>query len=163
MTEIRNSILAGIAFGFLFGIYLAFRLGIYYALIYGPISGLLFGSALYFFVTSKMFEKRTQIQIAEGEKIIHSDRANHFVQGKAVGGKLYLLSDRIQFQSFQSHKQIISLKQIEKINFYNTLELIPNGLAVATLDGQTEKFAVNDRQNWKKQIEKLMENISESK
>jgi hypothetical protein len=157
MIEIRNSILAGLAFGLLFGIFLAVKFTTDYALIAGPISGLAFGLALYFFVTSKIVKRQTTIQTVNGETIIHSGGANHFVGAEAVGGKLYLLSDKLQFKShginIQNHEQEIDLNQIKEIGFYNTLGLIPNGMSVTTMDGETEKFVVNGRRIWKKRIE----------
>lgn len=159
MTEIRNSILAGLAFGLLMGLFFAVLFGTHYALIAGPISGLAFGTLLYLFVTSKTVNKQTQIENLDGKPIVRSGSANQFINGIAVGGKLYLLTDRLQFQSHgfnaQDHGQIIDLKQINVVSFYNTLGLIPNGLAVTTFGGQTEKFVVNGRRLWKEEIEKL--------
>jgi hypothetical protein len=159
MTEIRNSILAGLAFGLLFGLFLAVRFDASYAIIAGPISGLAFGTILYFFVTSKTVKRQTQIENHEGKPVIHSGGANHFINGEAVGGKLYLLTDKLQFQShgfnIQNHGQIIEIEQIKDVGFYNTLGLIPNGLSITTLGGQTEKFVVNNRRLWKEEIEKL--------
>ena len=159
MTEIKNSILVGLAFGLLLGLFFAVRFDTHYALIAGPISGLAFGAALYFFVTSKTVKKQTQIENLEGKPIVRSGGANHFINSEAVGGKLYLLKDKLQFQShgfnIQNHGQIIDLEQIKEVSFYNTLGLIPNGLAITTLDGQTEKFIVGGRRLWKKGIEKL--------
>jgi hypothetical protein len=160
MTEIKNSVLAGLAFALLFGLFLAVRVDSHFALIAGPISGLVFGTALYFFVTSKTVKNQTQIKNLDGNPILHSGGANHFVKHEAVGGKLYLLTDKLQFQShgfnIQNHGQIIDLRQIKEVNFYNTLGLVPNGLAVTTLDGQIEKFVVSNRRLWKEKIEKLI-------
>ena len=157
MTEIRNSVLAGIAFGLLFGIFLAIRFDPFYALIAGPLCGLAFGLAMYFFVTSKTVKKQTQIQMAEGEVIVHLGSANHFLNGEAVGGKLYLLNDKLQFQSHgfnrQNHRLVIKLNQIQKISFFKSLGLIPNGIAISTTAGRTEKFVVNNRRLWKNKIE----------
>jgi hypothetical protein len=157
--EIRNSILAGIAFGLLFGLFLAVPFEIKYALIAGPISGLAFGLAMYFFVTSKTVMQQTQIKNIDGEPIIHSGGANHFKNVEAVGGKLYLLKDKLQFQShnfnIQNHGLIIDLNQIKEVSFYNTLGLIPNGLLIKKNNGQIEKFVVNGRRIWKEEIEKL--------
>src|SRR5690606_33904382 len=162
MTEIKNSILAGLAFGLLFGIFLAVRFNTNYAFIGGPISGLAFGTALYFFVTSKTVKKQTQIENLEGKTIIRSGGANHFINGEAVGGKLYLFTDKLQFQShgfnIQNHGQIIHLEEIKEVNFCNTLGLIPNGLAITTHTGQTEKFVVGGRRLWNDEIEKLTTN-----
>lgn len=110
-------------------------------------------------MTSKTVKKQTQIENLDDKPIVRSGRANHFINGEAVGGKLYLLTDKLQFQShgfnIQNHGQIIDLEQIREVSFYNTLGLIPNGLAVTTLDGQTQKFVVNGRRLWKEEIEKL--------
>jgi hypothetical protein len=126
MTEIRNSIFAGLAFGLLFGLFLAVRFDTSYAIIAGPISGLAFGTTLYFFVTSKIVKRQTQIENHEGKSIVHSGGANHFINGEAVGGKLYLLTDKLQFQShgfnIQNHGQIIDLEEITEVGFYNTLD-----------------------------------------
>jgi len=159
MTEKRNPIIAGITFGILFGIFLAVRFEIQYALIAGPISGLVFGLAIYFFVTSKTVKKQTQIEDIDGEPIIRSGGANHFKNVEAVGGKLYLFKDKLQFKSHnfnvQNHEQVIDLNQIKDVNFYNTLGIIPNGLAIKKKDGQIEKFVVSGRRIWKEEIEKL--------
>ena len=159
MTEIRTAILAGLGFGLVLGLYFAVRYDIRHALIAGVISGLAFGAALYGFINSKTVEKQTQIENFEGKHVIHSGRANHFVNGEAVGGKLYLLTGKIQFKSHyfnvQNHGQVIDIDQIKEVSFYNTLGLIPNGLAITTLDGQTEKFVVDGRQIWKEEIIKL--------
>ncbi len=163
MTEIRNSVLAGLAFGILFGVFLAFHFEIKYALIGGSISGLLLGLAIYFFVTSKTVKKQTQIENINGEPSIHSGGANHFRNVEAVGGRLYLLKDRLQFQSHsfnvQNHGQSIYLSEIKQVSFYNTLGLIPNGLAIKKKDGQTEKFVVNGRRIWKEEIEKAKKQV----
>ena len=159
MTEIRNSILSGLAFGLLFGLFFAFRYDITYALIAGPISGLVFGTVVYFFVTSKTVKRQTQIENLDNKPIVHSGGANHFINGEAVGGKLYLLIDKLQFQShgfnIQNHGLTIEIEQIKEVSFYNTLGLVPNGLAIITLSGQKEKFVVSGRRLWKEKIEKL--------
>jgi hypothetical protein len=158
MTEIRNSILAGLAFGLLIGIYFALEINTNYALKVGPICGLLFGIALYFFVSSKIVKRQTSIQ-TDGDSIIHSGGANHFRGAEAVGGKLYLLKDKLQFQShgfnIQNHQQEIELNQVKEVSFYNTLGLIPNGMSVTLTSGGIEKFVVNNRRLWKKKIEEI--------
>jgi len=159
MTEIRNAILSGLAFGLLLGLFFAVRFDTHFALIAGPISGLAFGTALYFFVTSKTVKKQTQIENLDGKPIVRSGGANHFINGEAVGGKLYLLTDKLQFQShgfnIQNHGQIIGIEQIKEVSFFNTLGLIPNGITITTLDGQAEKFVVINRRLWKEEIERL--------
>lgn len=159
MTEIRNSIFAGLAFGLLFGLFLAVLFDTSSAIIAGPISGLAFGIILYFFITSKTVKRQTQIENYNGKPVVHSGGANHFKNGEAVGGKLYLLPDKLQFQShgfnIQNHGQVIDIEQISDVRFFNTLGLIPNGLSITTVSGQTEKFVVNNRRLWKEEIEKV--------
>ena len=156
MAEIRNSIGAGLIFGLLAGIFLAILININFALIVGSVSGFAFGATLYFFVTSKIVKRQTRLQI-ENEQIIYSGGANHFINGEGVGGKLYLLADKLQFQShhfnIQNHGQTIELNQIREVNLGKIYGLIPNGLTITTLDGKTEKFVVNDRRVWKEKIE----------
>jgi hypothetical protein len=158
MKSIRNSILSGLAFGLFFGLYIAFRYGIQFAVIAGPVSGLAFGIAIYFFVTSKIVKQQTQIENVDENEIILSCGANHFKNREAVGGKLYLLTDKLQFKShnfnIQNHGLEIPLVQISQTRFFNTLGLIPNGLEILTNDGRIEKFVVSDRKKWSEEIEK---------
>lgn len=90
MKNSRNSILSGVAFGLSLGLYCAFRYGILYAIIAGSVSGLAFGIAIYFFVNSKIVKRQIQIENVSNNEIIRSSGANHFKNGEAVGGKLYL-------------------------------------------------------------------------
>lgn len=158
MTKIKNSILAGIAFGFIFGIFQAFMYGINSAIISGPISGLLFGIFVHLFINSKAFKRQTQIE-TDGESIIHSGGANHLKNSEGVGGELYLLTDKLQFKShsfnLQNHELMIYIDQIKDITFYNNLGIVPNGLAISLKDGRQEKFVVSGRKHWKTEIEKL--------
>ena len=159
MTEIKKSILAGLAFGLLFGFFFAIRFSYEQAIYVGPISGLLFGIAIYFFSTSRAVKLQTEIETDNGDKIIRSGAANHFKNGEAVGGRLYLLTDKLQFKShnfnISNHEQKIDLEQIQKINFFNTLGLIPNGIEIQTRDFQVEKFVVDGRKQWREEIEKI--------
>lgn len=159
MTEKRNSILAGVTFGLLFGLFLAFRSEMEDAFIAGPISGFAFGFGVYFFMTAKPVKQQTQIEHKDGEPVIRSGGANRFKNLEAVGGKLYVIQDKLQFQSHnfnvQNHGKVINLNQIKEVEVYNTFGMIPNGLKIKKHDGQIEKFVVSDRRIWKEEIEKL--------
>jgi hypothetical protein len=164
MTTIKKSILAGLVFGLLFGIFQAigFDKGISFdfnrVLFTAPFSGLLFGLFIYLFSSSKVVKRQTQIENPNEEPIIWSGDANHFVNCEAVGGKLYLLTDKLQFQShnfnIQNHGLTIEIEQIRDVSFYNTLGLVPNGLAITTSDGKKERFVVDNRKLWRTEIEK---------
>lgn len=163
MAEIKNSILAGIFFGISMGVVFTLMYDSKYGIVSGIISGLLFGIAIYLFITSKAVQSQTQIENIEGQKIIYSGGANHFVNKEAVGGKLYLLTDRVQFKShnfnIQNHSQTILLNDIKEIGFCYTLGIVPNGLFITT-SSSIERYVVNNRRIWKDKIEIQKRNIS---
>jgi hypothetical protein len=157
MSNLKNSIFSGLAFGLFMGIFFAISDGIYYAIFIGPLSGLFFGLAIYFFITSKTIKQQTEITNLDGQAIVYAGSANHFKNGEAVGGKLYLLPNRLQFKShsfnIQNHELTIALEEIKEVKFYYTMGLIPNGLEIVNKIGNCEKFVVNNRKIWKEKIE----------
>ena len=159
-SEIKYSILSGLIFGLFFGTSFAILFGINSAFIPGIIFGLIFGAVSYFFIASRIIKKQTQIDNLDEKTIIHSSGASHFINGESFGGRLYLLRDRLQFQShrfnLKNQGTLIYIEQIEEVNFYNPLGVIPNGLLIRTTDGYTKKFVVIGRRLWKKKIEKLI-------
>ncbi|MDZ4745082.1 MAG: hypothetical protein SGJ05_03660 [bacterium] len=92
--------------------------------------------------------------------IIRSGGANHFLNGEAVGGKLYLLADKLQFKShgfnIQNHGQIINIEEIKEVKYRNILGLFPTRLAITTYDGKTETYVVGERRLWKEAIDRLI-------
>lgn len=162
MANFKNAFIAGIAFALLFGIYLALTYGVEIALITGPISGILFGGAMYLFSASKKVNKQTQLAIDEKD-ILFSGPANHFLNREGVGGKMYLLQDKIVFKShsfnIQNHEQSIAMNEIADVLFFNTLGIVPNGLKIVLTNNKTEKFVVNNWKQWKEEIFKLKNGI----
>ena len=160
MQEIKNSILAGLVFGVVLGTFLTYMFGIEQGIITGSISGIIFGVAIYFFIKSDAVKKQTQLSDIGISGVIFSGGANHFKNAEAVGGKLYLLKDGLQFKSHnfnvQNHQLKISFPSITRITFFNSLGIVPNGLKVHLKDGRTEKFVVNKRKTWKEKIEVMM-------
>ncbi|MDR1191760.1 MAG: hypothetical protein LBK60_08905 [Verrucomicrobiales bacterium] len=166
MNNIKKSILAGLVFGLLIAVWLML-LQLTWAptgllttgIIAGVGGGVLFGVGIYWFVTSKTVHQQTQIPLADGEPVIHSGGANHFHNGEAVGGKLWLLTDRLQFRlhqfNLQNHELVIPLAQIKEVIFSNTLGVVPNGLLIVTTAGACERFVVSGRRWWKSRIEAL--------
>lgn len=156
-SRIKKSIFAGLFFGVMMGIFMAiFNLIMQQQLHFIPalISGIIFGVTIYLFTSSRQFEKQTKIDAEESE-IVYSDHANHFLNLESVGGKLYLLRNQLIFKShmanWQNHQLIIDLKDIDKIDYFSTLGIIPNGLKIE-VHGKVEKFIVSDRQTWKSLI-----------
>ena len=62
MSNLKNSIFSGLAFGIFMGIFFAISNGIHYAIFIGPLSGLFFGLGIYFFITSKTIKQQTEIK-----------------------------------------------------------------------------------------------------
>jgi hypothetical protein len=156
--QVKNAVMAGIMFGVMMGAFYAFQDGVKAGIIGGLITGSLFGVCLYFFTNSGIVKRQTKIDEDMGEVLL-SGGANHFINKEAVGGRLYLLSDKLYFKShrfnIQNHELEIPISDIVEVDFYNTLGLIPNGLAISTHDGTQQKFVVNDRKNWKQEILKI--------
>jgi hypothetical protein len=161
MKTYRNLIFAGAVFTAVQFIYFGYTIGLIGALIYAPISGVLFGLVLYLFSRSKRIQNQTQILIEEDQKIIKSGAANHFKNAEAVGGRLYLLNDRLTFKShklnLQNHELEIPLSHITQISTFNSLGIIPNGILIKTIDNQNFKFVVTGRKEWMEQLNGFIE------
>jgi hypothetical protein len=160
MKNIKQAIISGLFFALFMGIFWTFKYDIKFGLIGGGLSGIFFGLFIYLFTVSKKVNKQMQVEITEKDTLIYSDAVNHFLKKESVGGKLYLFTDRLQFQShkfnIQNHGHSIGLTKIEKVSFFNILGLIPTGLAITTTEKEVEKYVVNDRKIWKTEIEKLL-------
>ncbi|ASU35821.1 hypothetical protein [Mucilaginibacter xinganensis] len=158
MRTIR-AVISGCLFGGFMGGFFALQYGLASGAINGLVTGLLFGTGIYFFITSKMIDKQTQIVVNADESIVLSDGANHFLNGEGVGGKLYLLNDRVQFKShrfnIQNHEFEIGIADVEEVRFYNIYGIIPAGLEIRTTAGGKEKFVIHDRDKWKTAIVRI--------
>ncbi|RZK58056.1 MAG: hypothetical protein EOO87_01305 [Pedobacter sp.] len=158
MKGIRNSIFAGIILGVFIGIYLAFNMQTNVAVVIGVFCAVV--SPILFYV--KIFSKidyTIKFEKINPSLIIYSGLANHFKNQIAVGGTLYLLNDKLIFQSnginfTHRHEHIIYLNQISEIDFFDTIGFVSNGLSVKT-NNKREQFVVNKREVWKEQIENI--------
>jgi hypothetical protein len=92
--------------------------------------------------------------------ILRSGGANHIIDDKLISGKLDLYSDKLIFQVHKFHNPSydteILLSEIQKIEFFNTLDFVPNGLTLVLKDGSNEKFTLNFRKGWRSEIEDLI-------
>ncbi|WP_044212524.1 hypothetical protein [Flammeovirga sp. OC4] len=160
MTRIKNAIISGLAFTILYGGFVSYQYGIQHAMITGPIAGAIFGLLMYFFVKSKTVNKQTQLEGIDEKAIIYAGDANHFKGVEAVGGRLYLLKEKLLFKSHhfnvQNHQTTVGFNQIQEVNYFNTLGFIPNGLSIKLHTGHIEKFVVNNRKTWKKELDNLL-------
>ena len=108
----------------------------------------------------KKSNKKQKTLEPDGKVAIHAGGANHFQKGEAVGGRLYLLEDRLVFKShkfnIQNHRTDILLSEITDVKFFNTFGLVPNGLKIYTGNKRPDKFVVNKRKLWRSEIKKLL-------
>lgn len=156
-VTLKNIAISALIFTILFGTIQALIAGISYAVISAPIAGFFFGLFMYLFLNSKKVKQQTSRSVKDQEGTLYSGAANDFKNSEAVGGKLYLLNDRLEFKShgfnIQNHAFNIYLTEIAELNFYKTLGIVPNGLSISLIDGEVEKFVVNNRDAWKLSIE----------
>jgi len=160
MKKLKYSLLSGLVFGLIVGVYcyatnkeeIAIAVSIFCFITFTIISYFKMFSKIDF---SEEFEK------IDEKSIIYSGLANHFKNDISVGGTLYLLENKIVFQTnainfMKRHQEIIDLNEIDKTDFRKTLGLINNGIFIKTKDNLTQEFVVNKRETWKEQIEKMM-------
>ena len=118
----------------------------------GIVAGSLFGWLMGLFGRSKFIDRTTRIDTDPGEEILFQTAANYFKGVEAVGGKLFLTNKRLIFKShklnIQNHQLSISLPDIESTGRYKTLGLVNNGLAITSKQNTTEKFVVDQVEEW---------------
>lgn len=121
-------------------------------LIAGAIGGFLFGWLIGVFAKSNFVKATSKIETETDEDVLFETPANHFKGIEAVGGKLYLTNKRLIFKShkmnIQNHELSIDLNNIKSVDRHKTLGLIDNGLSIITSQSMTEKFVVEQVEEW---------------
>ena len=166
----RNRFRAGLSFGIAMAVFFILQTllvndkqatnqtikSIALGLVAGAISGVLFGWLMGLFAKSKFVTQTTKIETDPDEHILFETPANHFKGIEGVGGKLYLTNKRLVFKShklnIQNHQLSIQLIDIKNVDRFKTLGLVNNGLSVITIDDKTEKFVVEQVENWIKYL-----------
>jgi hypothetical protein len=161
MTK-KNAFISGLVFAALMSVYYSYEKGnIISGMLAGIMGGVLFALFLYFIYNSGWFKRKLDIKNDNEEPVVYDGGANHFLNGEAVGGKLYLMKDKLQFIShrlnFQNHQLLMDLHDIKQIGFYNIAGIIPTGIEIEMNNGKTEKFVVNKRQKWVEEIRSVKE------
>ena len=157
--KIKYSILAGLIFAVITFIYLVITTKMDIAIVLS--SFIFFISPFLFYF--KMFSKvdfSTKFQKIDKSLVIYDGMASHFKDGITVGGTLFLMEDRLIFQTnsinfIKRHEQTIFLNKITEVELVKTMGLINNGLLIKNKDNQNEQFVVNKREIWKEQIESI--------
>jgi hypothetical protein len=157
---IKIILITGVPFGIILSVFTVIVSGTYLGILPGTVSGLVFGSLSCAFVYyQKSRFKKISSEITNGKTVIMDGAANHFRGKEAVGGWLFLTNDELIFKSHninvQRHQTVIQLNGISDVTTASTLGIVPNGLLVITTDGTKERFVVNNRQNWIKNIKQV--------
>lgn len=106
------------------------------------------------------------IELRTGEKLIHEGGANLHRGWEAVGGHLYLTSQRLLFQSHSFNVQTgnaeIPLAEVASLRlcwtkFLGIIPVFPNSLAVHTTNGSEHRFVVHGRQAWSDAIRQQLD------
>ena len=125
-------------------------------LLSGAVSGFLFGWIMGLLSRSKFLVRGTEIVTEAGETILLETGANHFKWFEGVGGKLYLTNKRLVFKShqfnIQNHLLALNLSDIKKVDRFKSLGMRHNGLTVRTVSNKTEKFVVQQPDQWAKYL-----------
>ncbi|KFZ36992.1 hypothetical protein HR45_13180 [Shewanella mangrovi] len=102
------------------------------------------------------------MELRDGEKIVKEGPANLQRGIEAVGGKLFLTTQRLVFTSHKFNVQTgstnIEVKNIQSCQprwtkFLGVIPLIPNSLAVLATDGKEYCFVLYGREKWAAEIE----------
>ncbi len=78
----------------------------------------------------------------------------------AVGGRITLTTKRVLFVSNKKNPTCvsieISLSDVDKVDYFKTLNVIPNGVMLMLADGSISSFVVDNRIEWKNRIAGLL-------
>jgi hypothetical protein len=164
-TNWRNALLAGAAFGLC--------MGLFAGVIWGDVpprdgdgvvrllttiltTGLPFGLFFGLFANSKFVAKQVAIDLPPGESVEFATGANHFLNGEARGGRLYLTNRHLLFKPHRLNVQGDSITiprvEIASAEATRTLGVVPNGLKITRSNGAAEQFVVNSRAEWLRRL-----------
>lgn len=150
---------AGLPFGVFIGIFYGIKYGLQFGFLGGLASGIMFGVAIASFVAYQSSKFTKDRPLLADETLIKEGGANHFLNGEAVGGWIYLTDKRLYFVShstnIQNHEMSILPSEIVKAEKANTFGIIPNQLRLTLQNGQVEKFVVNGASEWVSVIKNL--------
>ena len=101
-------------------------------------------------------------QLVAGETIVKEGGANHQRGAETVGGRLYLTTQRLLFEShafnIRTGPTIIYFQDISDVEpswtkFLGLIPLAPNSIKVVSREGREHSFVVSGRDEWIRAIE----------
>jgi hypothetical protein len=89
-------------------------------------------------------------------KVIRQEGASCVDGFIAKAGKLTLTSEALSFEFRQDDADLqtieVSLMEVDKVDYFKTLSIIPNGLTIFLRNGDMKHFVVDDRVSWQRSI-----------
>lgn len=157
--RLKYSVVSGLIFGISVSIYTQTKFNkTDLTIVLGVFCFVFFSIISFFKLFANITDAKFVYQLKGNKAILYSSRANHYIGRLSVGGKLYLLNDKIIFQTnlinFTSkHEVCIYLNEITAIRFETTYGLFDMDFIIETVNGN-ERFMSKRREIWKERIEK---------
>ena len=152
----KSAIFSGLVYAAFMGCYYGFTENLRTAIILTVLNWLFFTLFMYLLGNSKYMKKITAMDFGNGAPMIISSGANHFSGRIAVGGRLFLFNDMLQFKphkfNFYRNETQIALRDVNAVEFYDILGLFRTGMKITAVNGNVEKFVVENREIWKSKI-----------
>jgi len=112
-------------------------------------------------VSSLKNHNKFRFNVKNSSEVVYQGAAQHLVEPKYVNGTLYLLNDKLVFQTslFNSklkHESVISLEDIKEVSFAKTHRVLDKVIVIVTNNGE-ERFLVTGNQLWIDELENAMQ------
>lgn len=105
-------------------------------------------------------EQISDMIIEQEDKVLIEEGASHYFNYIAVGGTISLTRTHLSFVSRSgnryNHQLKIKLSEISRVEYFKTMMINPNGLALKLKNNTTEHFIFDDRAVWYKRISELI-------
>lgn len=161
----KYPILFGLAFGIATGVYVSISYkNESLALVLG-ISCFLLGTTVSYLRLSTPVNKvedqpAFRHNLKSSKEVIYRGPANHYIENTSISGTLYLLRDKLIFQtgflnSRQKHEVVMFLNDIKEVSFAKTYHVLDKIIVIVTNTGD-ERFLVKGNQLWIDEIENAL-------
>lgn len=142
--------------GFFLGLIISneFKIILFITLISALSTGIIFSTIIYFAL--KISDKKSKNLAINENEILVFGRANHQSNLVYRGGHLIVTKNELIFtpNNLNIHKDVLRLplNQINRFIEKNFYLVIPTGLFIEMNNGEIERFVINDRRTWMKEI-----------
>lgn len=131
------------------------------ALMLSLTGGVLAGGWVFLFYYSGRRNKQEFKGMAEGKEVKMQGAASHFHDGEEVGGTLFMIGDKLVFQShnfsLRKHEMRVPLEDIKDVELFEKYGHRAGGLKIALHNGQVIRFGSQHAERWMERIESQMD------